>query len=254
MYTRQHRRRSQPASDLQSLPSQSCDFPALRLLLLSLSLLCGKDGSLYWKITWFSPLTACCMLGKFKTHMRDLAQKNYLHLMDIFAAYCIVMSFWQAQPFIRLPTLLASCPEYCCNIICDWLSFYHALLHRGNSFFFFFFFFLINLQWLAAICYSVSMCTGDGQDTEKEGRKVCKGKSSTAWLKLKRVCFFYRLVLRSAFPDVPAAWTRFLSSLCFLPCLLPATLQREQIHPSQLYLPFPALNQERSLRKAPLWV
>lgn len=132
---------SQPASDLQSLPSQSCDFPALRLLLLSLSLLCGKDGSLYWKITWFSPLTACCMLGKFKTHMRDLAQKNYLHLMDIFAAYCIVMSFWQAQPFIRLPTLLASFPEYCCNIICDWLSFYHALLHRGNSFFFFFFFF-----------------------------------------------------------------------------------------------------------------
>lgn len=61
------------------------------------------------------------------------------------------MNVWQARPFIRQPTLLAFCPEYCCNTICDWLSLYHALLHKGKRLLF-----LINLRWLAAICLTVS--------------------------------------------------------------------------------------------------
>lgn len=90
------------------------------------------------------------MLGKFKTHMLVLLQWNKSHLMDIFCAYSIVMNVWQARPFIRQPTLLAFCPEYCCNTICDWLSLYHALLHKGKRPPF-----LINLRWLAAICLTV---------------------------------------------------------------------------------------------------
>lgn len=98
------------------------------------------------------------MLGKFKTHMLVLLQWNKSHLMDIFCAYSIVMNVWQARPFIRQPTLLAFCPEYCCNTICDWLSLYHALLHKGKRPPF-----LINLRWLAAICLTVSIlyvCVG----------------------------------------------------------------------------------------------
>lgn len=131
------------------------------------------------------------MLGKFKTHMLVLLQWNKSDLMDIFCAYSIVMNVWQARPFIRQPTLLAFCPEYCCNTICDWLSLYHALLHKGKRPLF-----LINLRWLAAICLTV-------------GTKKC-----LSW----RLCCLEPLLEQSL----------------LLPCLLPARLWRQHIHPPPL--------------------
>lgn len=102
------------------------------------------------KLTWFSPLTACWVNSKPTC---SSSCSGISHIWWTFSVlYSIVMNVWQARPFIRQPTLLAFCPEYCCNTICDWLSLYHALLHKGKRPLF-----LINLRWLAAICLTVSI-------------------------------------------------------------------------------------------------